>query len=121
MKTYASIIFGLFMIWTGLHRSIEAQAFKPNAFWFCFVMGLIAIVGGYLIRLRIAGGLILTSVAATVSASFYIRCLMIQPEKDANVRVALAIVASLGVLSLLWLPPSLSNRESEFNHPPSNP
>ena len=28
-----TILYGLFMIWTGLLRGIEAQAFKPNAFF----------------------------------------------------------------------------------------
>ena len=113
MKSNIAIVYGLFMIWTGLYRSIEAEAFKPNAFWFCTVVGLLAIAGAYLIRFRVAAGLILTSLAAGSAAAFYIRCFMIQPEKDATVRVALAIVASLGVLAFLWLPLVADSCEDE--------
>ena len=105
MKCYASIIFGLFVIWTGILRSIEAQAFKPNAFWFCLTMGLLAIAGGYLFRLgrqRIATGI--SASAGLIVLVFYLNCLIVQPESDASYRVGLVIVAAIGQLTLVFLP-----------------
>jgi len=105
MKCYASIIFGLLLIWTGLLRSLEAQVFKPNAFWFCLVMGLLAIGAGYLFRTGKAR--VGTAVAVTSSLiviCFYMYCLITQPEKDATYRVCIAIVASVAELSLVLLP-----------------
>ncbi len=106
MKCFTSIIFGLFVIWTGILRSIEAQAFKPNAFWFCLTMGLLAIAGGYLFRLgrqRIATGI--SAAAGLVVAVFYVNCLIVQPESDATYRVGLVIVAAIGQLAVVFLPP----------------
>ena len=106
MKCYASIVFGLFVIWTGILRSIEAQAFKPNAFWFCLTMGLLAIAGGYFFRLgrqRIATGL--AAASGLIVLIFYVNCLIVQPEKDACYRVGLVIVAAIGHLALAFLPP----------------
>ena len=98
-------MFGLFVIWTGILRSIEAQAFKPNAFWFCLTMGLLAIAGGYLFRFRRC------KTARAVSASaglivglFYVNCLMVQPESDASYRVGLVIVAAIAHLAFVFLP-----------------
>ena len=105
MKCYVSILFGLFVIWTGLLRSIEAQAFKPNAFWFCLTMGLVSIAAGFLFRIhktKIGTGVAI--LAGIVVLAFYLNCLIKQPEKDATVRVALAIVASIAHLSLILLP-----------------
>ncbi|QEG21879.1 hypothetical protein [Mariniblastus fucicola] len=94
-----TILYGLFMIWTGLLRSIEAQAFKPNAFYFCLVVGLLSVVGGFLFRAqRRWMATIVTLVASGIALTFYLSCFIGQPEKDASVRVALAIVASLGQL-----------------------
>ena len=105
MKCNASILFGLFVIWTGLLRSIEAQAFKPNAFWFCLTMGLIAIAAGFLFR--IGKSKIATAVAlfaGIVVLAFYLNCLIKQPEKDATVRVGLAILAAIAELVFVLLP-----------------
>jgi hypothetical protein len=107
MKTYVCILFGLFVIWTGLLRSIEAVAFKPNAFYFCLTTGLLAIVAGYLFRLdhqKIATGLAFLTGAMVLG--FYLYCFILQPEKDANVRVGLVIVAAFAHLSLVCLPKS---------------
>jgi hypothetical protein len=105
MKCYVSILFGLFVIWTGLLRSIEAQAFKPNAFWFCLMMGLTAIAAGFLFRVGKAKlGTIVASFAGIVVLAFYLYCLIKQPEKDATYRVGLAIVAAIAELSLILLP-----------------
>ena len=105
MKCYASILFGLFVIWTGLLRSIEAQAFKPNAFWFCLSMGLIAIAAGFLFRIgksKIAT--VVALFAGIVVLAFYLNCLIKQPEKDATVRVGLAILAAIAELVFVLLP-----------------
>jgi len=105
MKPYITIIFGLFVVWTGLLRSVEAQEFKPNAFYFCLTMGLIAIAAGFLYRLdRPAIGTCIAVAAGAMVLGFYIYCFIKQPEKDANIRVALVIVAALAQLSLVLLP-----------------
>lgn len=105
MKCYVAILFGLFVIWTGLLRSIEAQAFKPNAFWFCLATGLIAIAAGFLFRVgKTRIGTIGATFAGVVVLGFYLYCLINQPEKDATVRVGLAIVAAIAELAFVLLP-----------------
>ena len=105
MKCFVSILFGLFVIWTGILRSIEAQAFKPNAFWFCLTMGLTAIAAGFLFRIRKTRiGTLVASVAGIIVLAFYLYCLIKQPEKDATYRVGLAIVAAIAQLSIVLLP-----------------
>ena len=113
MKPYITIIFGLFVVWTGLLRSVEAQAFKPNAFYFCLTMGLIAIAAGFVYRLdrRIIATCIAVAAGAMV-LGFYVYCFIKQPEKDANIRVALVIVAALAQLSLVLLPSKKSSVSS---------
>jgi uncharacterized membrane protein HdeD (DUF308 family) len=97
-----TVVYGLFMIWTGLLRSIEAQAFKPNAFFFCLVAGVLSIIGGFLFRLEKRWpAIILVSIAAGTALVFYLNCFIVQPEKDASVRVALAIVASIAELCVI--------------------
>lgn len=116
MKCFASIVFGLFVIWTGILRSIEAQAFKPNAFWFCLTMGLLAIAGGYLFRLgrtRTATGL--AAASGLIVLIFYVNCLIVQPEKDACYRVGLVIVAAIGHLALVFLPKPRQPWDKENN------
>ena len=51
-KWLLTILFGLFVIWTGLHRGIEAVAYKPNALWFCMATGVMGIMGGFLYRIQ---------------------------------------------------------------------
>jgi len=98
--------FGLFVIWTGLLRSIEAQEFKPNAFFFCGCMGLSAIAAGYLLRLEQTKiGIGLGVVVAAIVLAFYLKCFITAPEKDANIRIGLVIVASIGALCALTMPP----------------
>ena len=105
MKCYVAILFGLVVIWTGLLRCIEAQAFKPNAFWFCLSMGLLAIAGGYLIRLKKSKiGIAVAAIAGLVVLVFYVNCLIKQPEKDATFRVGIAILASIAELAFIFLP-----------------
>ena len=105
MKCYVTILFGLFVIWTGLLRCIEAQAFKPNAFWFCLTMGLIAIAAGYAYRIGQTKIATVVAVFAGVFVlAFYVYCLITQPEKDATYRVAMVIVAALAQISFILLP-----------------
>ena len=97
-----TILYGLFMIWTGLLRSIEAQAFKPNAFYFCMVVGALSIIGAFLFRSqRRWPATIVTAIAAGTALVFYLSCFIGQPDKDASVRVALAIVASIAELCVV--------------------
>ncbi|MEE2642440.1 MAG: hypothetical protein VX768_17545 [Planctomycetota bacterium] len=105
MNWLASIIYGLFVIWTGLLRGIEARQYKPNSLWFCLVTGLLCIVAGYLFRLQkkwAAFGLAFFS--SSVVLLFYFYCFIVKPESDASVRVGLVIVASIGYLALIGLP-----------------
>lgn len=111
MNAYLSLGYAMIMLWIGIQRCIDAQAFKPNAFWFCVAVGGLSIVAGYLFRLRhVTIARLVGSVASLMALSFYVYCLIVQPEKDANVRVGMAIVASAGYLSLILLP--ASDRES---------
>ena len=103
----AVVIYGLFILWTGLQRSIEAAAFKPNAFFFCGVMSLLAIAGAYLIKGGFdRSGRIIASFAAVVALAYYLSSFMLAPQDDATVRVGLAIVSSLAALIALTLPKS---------------
>jgi peptidoglycan/LPS O-acetylase OafA/YrhL len=113
MKSWISILFGLFVIWTGLLRGIEAQAYKPNSLWFCLLIGMLCIFAGFLFRMeksRIA--LSVGTFAALVVLSFYFYCFVSQPEKDASYRVGLIIVASIGYLSAIYFPPGPLQRFS---------
>ncbi|MEO2023060.1 MAG: hypothetical protein ABGX05_14670 [Pirellulaceae bacterium] len=105
MKWLLAILYGLFVIWTGLLRGIEAQAYKPNSLWFCLAMGLLCIAAGYLFRLNKTAAATMTSlVAAAFVLSFYLYCFICKPAGDATVRVGLVIVASIGFLAMIFLP-----------------
>ena len=105
MKTYVTILFGLFVIWTGLLRCVEAQAFKPNAFFFCLAMGIVALLAGFAFRLgREKTAIAMAAISGAIVLAFYLYCLIKQPEKDANVRVSLVIVASFAQLTFMLLP-----------------
>lgn len=106
MNWLLAILYGLFVIWTGLLRGIEAKAYKPNSFWFCLIMGLLCIGAGYLFRARkdILAKLV-SVVAAAFVLCFYAFCFIYKPEGDATVRVGLVIVASIGFLAMIFLPP----------------
>ncbi|MEM9346738.1 MAG: hypothetical protein AAGB26_08985 [Planctomycetota bacterium] len=105
-----TILFGLYLIWTGLWRSIEASAFKPNSFWFCLVLGAVAIGAGFLFRLqkRLVASLMALFVV-TVVLGFYTSEFITSAEDEANFRVGFIMVASLAecVVVLLPGPPSL--------------
>lgn len=106
MKWLTSILYGLFVIWTGLLSGIQAQAYKPNSFWFCLLTGLACIGAGYLFRLKKdLLGLLLGLVSSSFVLGFYLLCFVNEPEKDATIRVGLVIVASIGFMALVCLPP----------------
>jgi len=100
-----SIIYALHIVWTGLWRNIEAQAYKPNSLWFCMVMGLLVISSVYLYRLnRPRLALIIGSASTFLVLGFYLYCLISNPATDATVRVGLIILTSLAHLVILFLP-----------------
>ena len=89
----------------GLLRCIEAQAFKPNAFYFCFVTGLLAIACGYMYWLgKNKLGMILGLASGGFVFGYYLFTFVSEPEVDANMRVGIAIVAALGQLIVVTLP-----------------
>jgi len=100
-----TILYGLLTIWTGLWRGIEAQAYKPNALWFCLVTGTAAIAAGFLYRMNKRRAAMITALVAVVLVlGFYFYSFIAQPEKDATYRVGLIIVASIGELVVILLP-----------------
>jgi len=111
MKGVFSVLYGLLVIWTGLLRGIEAGAFKPNALFFCLVMGAAAIAAGFLFRFgKNLAAWIAALAAAAIVFSFYFSCFVGQPEKDATHRVALAILASIAYPVALFML-NIRNRE----------
>ena len=116
MKWLFSILYGLLVIWTGLQRGIEAQAFKPNALFFGLVMGIAAIAAGFLFRLEKRLAAWITALVATVFVlGFYFTCFVGQPEKDATYRVAVIILASIAHLVALFLPGTRDREQTEAN------
>lgn len=100
-----TFIFALVVIWTGLHRCIEAQAFKPNAFFFCLVTGLMAIGAGFFYwqekdKLAMIFGL----ASAGFVFGYYLFTFITQPTEDANYRVGIAIIAATAQLIVVTLP-----------------
>lgn len=105
MKWLLTIVYGHLIIATGLLRGIEARAYKPNALWFCTVMGVLAITSGFLYRLkRTRAGAVLALVVCGVVLSFYSYCFVSQPEKDASFRVGAIILASVAQVVVILLP-----------------
>jgi hypothetical protein len=104
-RSVLTIIYGLVLISTGLLRGIEAQEFKPNALFFCLTFGIIAIVAGYLYKLGkgVAGSMV-GMLASVPVLGFYFYCFISQPEKDANLRVGVAIIASIAQIIVCTLP-----------------
>lgn len=105
-------LYGLHIIWTGFQRGIEEKAYKPNALWFCLVMGLIAISASFLFR---AGR---TRVAKLVSGfvvllvfGFYLYCFVKEPAEDASVRVGLVMLSSIAAGALVFMPATRTGRE----------
>ena len=103
----AALLYGLHIVWTGLQAGINAKAYKPNALWFCLVMGLAAIAAAYLFRagrIRVAKGL--SFFVTGLVFGFYLYCFIKHPAEDANLRVGLAILSSLAAGALIFLPGS---------------
>lgn len=110
-RSLFTVLYALHIIWTGLWRSIEAQAFKPNAFFFCLTMALLALVGAFFFKT--GRGKIGTIVAVSVSAIvliFYLYSFVTNAEQDASFRVALIITSSIAALVILLSP----QRSSDF-------
>ena len=106
-RSIAAWLFGLVVIWTGLERSVEAVAFKPNAFFFGLVCGLMAIAAAFLFRWKLQWPAYIVSVITFVFVcGFYTYCFVIQPDKDATMRVARVILASIAFISFVGLAPS---------------
>ncbi len=106
MKCAATILFGLLTIWTGLLRGIEARAYKPNALWFCVVLGLTAIAAGFLHRLGRPRAATTTALGAgLVVLGYYFHTFTTAPEEDATLRVGVVIVGAIAHLTIALLPP----------------
>ena len=100
------------MIWTGLLRGVEAKEFKPNSFFFCSAMGFMAIAAGYCLQInKTKVGIILGIVPVGIVLAFYVNCFITEPTKDANIRVALVIIAALAELVVLTFPKSHVEKE----------
>lgn len=105
-------LYGLHLIWTGFQRGIEAQAYKPNALWFCLVMGLIAVAASFLFRAgrsvlakRVSGFVVL------LVFGFYLYCFVKAPEEDATVRVGLIMLSSIAAGALVFMPAPRTGRD----------
>jgi len=96
------LVYALTILAVGLWRSIDAEMFKPNAFYFCLAVSALSILGAFLVR---GGwkwiGLVVAMAGAATALAFYLWCFITKPEQDASVRVACAIVASVGQLCVL--------------------
>ena len=100
-----TFVFALVVIWTGLHRCIQAAEFKPNAFYFCWVTGLMGIGSGFLFWLgKSKTARLLGLLSAGFVLGYYLFTFVSDPESDANYRVALAIMASIIQLIVVALP-----------------
>jgi MFS family permease len=101
-----TFVFALIVIWTGLLRCIEAQEFKPNAFYFCGVTGVMAIAAGFLYWMRKPKlAMIFGLAAAGFVLGYYLFTFTTEPKNDANYRVGVAIVAAIAELIVVLLPP----------------
>lgn len=105
LKWLAALLYGLLIIWTGMLRGIEAQAYKPNSLWFCAVMGGIAIFAAAMYRLerrKLAATLLLAS--AGIVLAFYLNCFITKPEGDATIRVGRAMLGSIAMIAVVLMP-----------------
>lgn len=105
-------LYGLHIVWTGFQKGIEEKAYKPNALWFCLVMGLAAVAASFLFR---AGR---TSLAKRLSAfvvllvfGFYLYCFVKAPAEDGTLRVGLIMLSSIAAGALVFMPAARSGRE----------
>jgi hypothetical protein len=102
-----TVLYALHLFWTGLWRSIEAHAFKPNAFYFCLTFALIALAGAYLYRIgKDKAATAVTGVTVLIVLAFYIYCFVTNAAEDASFRVALIIITSVAELVVISFPPA---------------
>lgn len=97
--------FALLVFWTGLWRCIEVKEFKPNAFYFCLVTGLMAVGAGFLFwQGKHNLGMVIGVASAGFVFGYYLFTFVTEPEKDASYRVGIAIIAALAELIAILLP-----------------
>ena len=81
------LVYALTILAVGLWRSIDAEMFKPNAFYFCLAVSALSILGAFLVR---GGwkwiGLVVAMAGAATALAFYLWCFITKPEQDASVR-----------------------------------
>ena len=100
-----TILFGFHVIWTGLWRNIQAAAYKPNALWFCLIIGLVAIVAGFLYRKGLERTASITAFCvAAIVFGFYFKEFITKAEQEANFRVGAIILSSIAQLVVVFLP-----------------
>ena len=100
-----TLLYGLHVVWTGLQRNIEAQAYKPNALWFCLVMGLAAIMASFMFRAgRNRAAKLLMSVVLAIVFGFYLFSFIKDPAEDATVRVGLILLTSIAEAAVVFMP-----------------
>lgn len=106
-QSFIGIAYALHIVWTGLLRNIEAQAYKPNSLWFCLVMGLLVLSSVYLKRLnRCRAALIIGAATTALVFGFYLFSMISDPAADASYRVGSIILTSFAHLAWLFLPAS---------------
>ena len=112
MKWLFAILYGLLTIWTGLLRGVEAKAYKPNALWFCMVMGITSIVAGFLYRFEKKRAAKVTALIPAITVlGFYLRSFIVEPEGNATYRVAIIIIASIAQLTAILMPYHLKTKD----------
>lgn len=100
-----TLLYALHLIWTGLLANIQAQAYKPNALWFCLVLGFAALAGAFLFRLdKTKAAKRVTGPVIGLVFSFYFYCFIKDPAVDATMRVGLMILSSIATAALVFLP-----------------
>ncbi len=100
-----TVLYALHLIWTGLQRNIEAQAYKPNALWFCLVLGIAALAGAFLFRLdKTKAARSVTGFVVALVFGFYLYCFIKDPAEDATMRVGLIILTSIAEAVVIFLP-----------------
>ncbi|MCW1885566.1 hypothetical protein OKA04_12575 [Luteolibacter flavescens] len=100
-----TVLYALHLIWTGLLPGIVQRAYKPNALWFCLVLGIAMLAGAFLFRLgrRRAARAVCGPVVALVFG-FYLYCFIKAPAEDATIRVGLIILSSIAQAVVVFLP-----------------
>lgn len=103
------LLYALHLIWTGLLANIQAQAYKPNALWFCLILGFAALAGAYLFRLdRTTAARWITGPVIALVFGFYLYSFIKDPAVDATMRVGLILLASVAAAAVVFLPAARS-------------